>query len=80
MPNDLELVPTEELITALLSRFRAAVLVGERPHEIPAEGAVLRKCGDLATARGWAAFAGDILTDELRLQIKSEEEPEGEPA
>lgn len=76
--TDLDLVPTGILINALLSRFRAAVLVGERPHEVPSEGIVLRKCGDTATAKGWAEFAADVLTDELRLQMEPEEE--GEPA
>jgi hypothetical protein len=76
--TDLDLVPTQNLIAALLARFSAAVLVGERPHEIPSEGIVLRHCGDVATAKGWCEFASDILTDELRLQMKPEE-PEEEP-
>ena len=67
--HDLDLVETNELIDALLRRFDAAVLVGERPAEEPADGIVLKWCGRPAEARGWAAFAGDILTDEMRLAL-----------
>ena len=76
--RDLDLVSTPDLIEALLARFDCAVIVGQRPSEVPAEGIELRWCGSLVEARGWISYAGDLLTDEMRLQMPEKEEKIGQ--
>lgn len=69
MPDDLDLVPTDALIDALLARFESCIIAGERPAEKPVEGVEVHWCGSLASALGWASFAGAIIADHLRLEL-----------